>query len=53
MHILILLIVLNLFLGGSPYPLLTNKELMRLIQTGYRMEKPELCSDHVYEACRH
>lgn len=34
--------------GGSPYPLLTNAELMRLLKTGHRMEKPELCSDHVY-----
>lgn len=35
-------------LGGSPYPLLTNTELMRFIKNGQRMEKPELCSDHVY-----
>ena len=39
---------LNLyFLGGSPYPLLTNTEVMRRLKTGYRMEKPDLCSDHV------
>ncbi|XP_022804070.1 tyrosine-protein kinase receptor torso-like isoform X1 [Stylophora pistillata] len=34
--------------GGSPYPLLTNRELMRRLKTGYRMEKPDFCSDQVY-----
>ena len=47
---LIVLIYLFTCLGGSPYPLLTNAELMRLLKTGHRMEKPELCSDHVYVA---
>ncbi|KAL9972475.1 hypothetical protein ACROYT_G018783 [Oculina patagonica] len=35
-------------LGGSPYPFLENAELIRLLKTGYRMEKPDLCSDECY-----
>lgn len=31
--------------GGSPYPLLNNADLVGLLKTGYRMEKPDLCSD--------
>ncbi|CAH3020655.1 unnamed protein product [Porites evermanni] len=36
-------------LGGVPYPTLTNSELYRLLDTGYRMERPDVCSDDVYE----
>ncbi|CAH3178502.1 unnamed protein product, partial [Porites evermanni] len=36
-------------LGGVPYPTLTNSELYRLLCTGYRMERPDMCSDDVYE----
>ncbi|CAH3024374.1 unnamed protein product, partial [Porites evermanni] len=36
-------------LGGVPYPMLTNSELYRLLDTGYRMERPDMCSDDVYE----
>ncbi|XP_073256390.1 platelet-derived growth factor receptor alpha-like isoform X1 [Porites lutea] len=36
-------------LGGVPYPTLTNSELYRLLGTGYRMERPDMCSDDVYE----
>ncbi|XP_073253399.1 proto-oncogene tyrosine-protein kinase receptor Ret-like [Porites lutea] len=35
-------------LGGSPYPLLNNAEVMNLLRTGHRMEKPDLCSDNFY-----
>lgn len=35
------------FTGGTPYPLLGNAELMRRLKTGYRMEKPDLCSDNL------
>ena len=39
---------LCLFLvGGSPYPLLNNADLMMLLKTEYRMEKPDLCSDNL------
>ncbi|CAH3112865.1 unnamed protein product, partial [Porites lobata] len=34
-------------IGGTPYPLLSNAELVRLLRSGYRMEKPDLCSDDV------
>ncbi|CAH3033999.1 unnamed protein product, partial [Porites lobata] len=36
-------------LGGVPYPTLTNSELYRLLGTGYRMERPDMCSDDVIE----
>ncbi|CAH3184340.1 unnamed protein product [Porites lobata] len=36
-------------LGGVPYPTLTNSELYRLLDTGYRMERPDMCSEDVYE----
>ena len=32
-------------LGGNPYPGISNKELYNLLKTGYRMEKPDTCSD--------
>ncbi|CAH3115208.1 unnamed protein product, partial [Porites lobata] len=35
-------------LGGSPYPLLNNAEVMSLLRTGHRLEKPDLCSDNFY-----
>ena len=34
--------------GGVPYPTLTNSELYQLLGIGYRMEKPDMCSDDVY-----
>ena len=33
--------------GGVPYPTLTNSEVCRLLKTGYRMERPDMCSDEV------
>lgn len=36
-------------LGGVPYPLLTNTELYKLLKTGYRMERPDMCCDEVNE----
>ncbi|KAJ7388501.1 hypothetical protein OS493_037226 [Desmophyllum pertusum] len=36
-------------MGGVPYPTFTNPELYRLLKTGYRMERPDMCSDEVYE----
>ena len=33
--------------GGVPYPLLTNTELYKLLKTGYRMERPDMCCDEV------
>ena len=36
-----------LFQGGNPYPGLDNKEMYNLLKTGYRMEKPDSCSDEL------
>ncbi|KAL9986761.1 hypothetical protein ACROYT_G000954 [Oculina patagonica] len=36
-------------MGGVPYPTLTNSELCRLLKTGYRMERPDMCCDEAYE----
>ena len=33
--------------GCVPYPTLTNGEVCSLLKTGYRMEKPDMCSDDV------
>ncbi|XP_022786877.1 uncharacterized protein LOC111327055 isoform X1 [Stylophora pistillata] len=35
-------------MGGIPYPGISNKELYKLLKTGYRMEKPDMCSDEIY-----
>lgn len=40
-------------LGGTPYPTINNRELLRLLKTGYRMEKPEICNDEIYEIMTH
>lgn len=36
-------------MGGIPYPGVTNRELCRLLKSGYRMAKPDICSDELYE----
>ncbi|XP_078379553.1 uncharacterized protein LOC144662584 [Oculina patagonica] len=36
-------------MGGNPYPGINNKELYNLLKTGYRMEKPDTCSDKLYQ----
>ncbi|KAL9986774.1 hypothetical protein ACROYT_G000968 [Oculina patagonica] len=36
-------------MGVVPYPTLTNSELCRLLKSGYRMERPDMCCDEVYE----
>ncbi|XP_078368380.1 uncharacterized protein LOC144652235 [Oculina patagonica] len=36
-------------MGGNPYPGINNKELYNLLKTGYRMERPETCSDKLYQ----
>ncbi|KAJ7380809.1 hypothetical protein OS493_007191 [Desmophyllum pertusum] len=36
-------------LGGFPYPGIRNRELMRLLKRGYRMEKPDMCSEEFYQ----
>lgn len=36
-------------MGGNPYPGISNKELYKLLKTGYRMEKPDMCSDELFQ----
>ncbi|KAL9976606.1 hypothetical protein ACROYT_G013927 [Oculina patagonica] len=36
-------------MGGNPYPGINNKELYNLLKTGYRMERPDTCSDKLYQ----
>ncbi|KAL9985710.1 hypothetical protein ACROYT_G008146 [Oculina patagonica] len=36
-------------MGGVPYPTMSNAELCRELKDGYRMERPEMCCDEVYE----
>lgn len=31
--------------GGTPYPSVSNRELLGLLKSGYRMGKPENCAD--------
>lgn len=38
----------SLFTGGNPYPGVNNKELCKLLKSGYRMEKPDSCSNEVW-----
>lgn len=33
--------------GGTPYPTINNRELLRLLKGGYRMEKPDICNDEM------
>ncbi|CAH3176309.1 unnamed protein product [Porites lobata] len=40
---------LKIVIRSVPNPTLTNSELYRLLGTGYRMERPDMCSDDVYE----
>jgi hypothetical protein len=37
------------FPGGLPYPTVQNNELLNYLQSGQRLEKPEICSDSLYE----
>ncbi|CAG0904847.1 unnamed protein product [Darwinula stevensoni] len=39
-------------LGKTPYPGLNGVELVRLLQTGYRMEAPRFADHHFYEMMR-
>ncbi|KAK3709038.1 hypothetical protein QZH41_014917 [Actinostola sp. cb2023] len=32
-------------MGGSPYPTITNSQLVQLLRRGHRMDKPYLCPD--------
>lgn len=36
-------------LGASPYPALSNHELVKFLKMGGRLEKPEICTEQIYE----
>ncbi|KAL1491607.1 hypothetical protein ABEB36_012179 [Hypothenemus hampei] len=36
-------------LGGNPYPTVPTEDLMGLLKGGYRMERPENCSQELYD----
>nr|XP_047133475.1 uncharacterized protein LOC105845120 [Hydra vulgaris] len=40
-------------LGGTPYPSISNRELLTLLKSGYRMERPENCSESMYDIMLH
>ncbi|XP_065644943.1 macrophage colony-stimulating factor 1 receptor 2-like [Hydra vulgaris] len=40
-------------LGGTPYPAINNRELMSLLKTGYRMDRPDNCSEQMYDIMLH
>ena len=40
-------LLLSFYLGGTPYPTISNHELLGALKSRYRMEKPELCSDEM------
>ncbi|XP_065667576.1 proto-oncogene tyrosine-protein kinase receptor Ret-like [Hydra vulgaris] len=40
-------------LGGTPYPSISNRELLRLLKTGHRMERPKNCSELMYNIMLH
>eukprot|EP00111_Clytia_hemisphaerica_P017629 TCONS_00052156-protein len=40
-------------LGGTPYPTVSNRELLNLLASGYRMEKPQNCTDLMYDVMMH
>ncbi|XP_036329877.1 proto-oncogene tyrosine-protein kinase receptor Ret-like [Rhagoletis pomonella] len=39
-------------LGASPYPGIPPQNLYHLLKTGYRMERPENCSEEIYSIVR-
>ncbi|XP_065660552.1 myoblast growth factor receptor egl-15-like isoform X2 [Hydra vulgaris] len=40
-------------LGGTPYPSINNCELLALLKSGYRMDRPENCSELLYDIMLH
>lgn len=35
--------------GGHPYPTVDNDDMLKFLASGNRLEKPEICSDFLYE----
>lgn len=42
-----------LLAGGFPYPTVSNHELLNYLKDGQRLEKPENCSETLYELMIH
>ncbi|XP_048585733.1 uncharacterized protein LOC5507024 isoform X2 [Nematostella vectensis] len=40
-------------LGGAPYPTISTRDVFVMLRSGYRMEKPDICSDEVYTIMKH
>lgn len=39
--------------GGFPYPTVGNHELLVYLSSGQRLQRPENCSEHLYELMKH
>ncbi|PFX14962.1 Fibroblast growth factor receptor 1-A [Stylophora pistillata] len=39
-------------IGGTPYPTISNQRLLKALNSGHRMEKPQICSDDMYDLMR-
>ncbi|CAH3159794.1 unnamed protein product [Porites lobata] len=39
-------------LGGTPYPTIANQRLFQVLSSGYRLEKPPMCTEETYELMR-
>ena len=39
--------LLTCLTGRTPYPGVDNRDIYPLVQSGYRMEKPSMCSDEL------
>ena len=40
-------LLLSLYLGGTPYPTISNHKLFGALKSGYRMDQPQMCSDEM------
>ena len=43
----ILILFHDTTIGGFPYPSIQNEDLLPMLRSGYRMEKPDNCSPEV------
>lgn len=49
-HFFLFLFVVS---GGFPYPTVGNQELLAYLSSGQRLQRPENCSEHLYELMQH
>jgi hypothetical protein len=50
---LLLLTLIVFSAGGFPYPTVQNHELLNFLKSGQRLERPENCSETLYEVMLH